>query len=213
MELGERLADDAIVAWDSGHNTGLCARYIDAVGNQRFFGSGMMASMGCAVPYAIAAALLYPQRQVVAFVGDGGLSMLLGELATIVRYGLNVKIVVIKNNTLGQIKWEQMMFLGNPEYECDLQPIDFAAVADAMGLKGYRVVLAEDCGHVLDRALSHPGPALVEMTVDPNEPLLPPKRNDKYADNMEKALQQGTPGAREIRQSLGEQPSQTMLQS
>jgi pyruvate dehydrogenase (quinone) len=213
LELSERLSDDAIVAWDSGHNTGLCARYIDAVGEQQYFGSGMMASMGCAVPYAIAAALLYPQRQVVAFVGDGGLSMLLGELATIVRYQLPIKIVVIKNNTLGQIKWEQMMFLGNPEYECDLQPIDFAAVADAMGMKGFRVMLAEDCGQVLDQALSHPGAALVEMTVDPNEPLLPPKRNEKYADNMEKALKQGTPGGEEIRQALREQPSRTMLQS
>ncbi|WP_129647410.1 thiamine pyrophosphate-dependent enzyme [Peristeroidobacter agariperforans] len=213
IELSERLADDAIVAWDSGHNTGLCARYIDAVGEQIFFGSGMMASMGCAVPYAIAAALLHPQRQVVAFVGDGGLSMLLGELATIVRYGLSIKVVVIKNNTLGQIKWEQMMFLGNPEYECDLQPIDFAAVADAMGIKGYRVVLPEDCGYVLEQALSHPGPALVEMNVDPNEPLLPPKRVAKYADNMEHALAQGTPGAHEIRQSLQEQPSRSMLQS
>jgi pyruvate dehydrogenase (quinone) len=213
LELSERLADDAIVAWDSGHNTGLCARYIDAVSNQFFFGSGMMASMGCAVPYAIAAALLHPQRQVVAFVGDGGLSMLLGELATIVRYGLDIKIVVIKNNTLGQIKWEQMMFLGNPEYECDLQPIDFAAIADAMGLKGFRVTLAQECGHVLDQAMSHSGPALVEVTVDPNEPLLPPKRNDRYARNMEKALGRGTPGAEEIRRSLRQQPSQSMLRS
>jgi pyruvate dehydrogenase (quinone) len=213
LELGERLADDAIVTWDSGHNTGLCARYIDAMDQQIFFGSGMMASMGCAIPYAIAAALIHPQRQVVAFVGDGGLSMLLGELATIVRYGLPIKIVVIKNNTLGQIKWEQMMFLGNPEYECDLQPIDFAAVAEAMGIKGYRVVLPEDCGYVLDQALSQPGPALVEMSVDPNEPLLPPKRVEKYADNMEKALSQGTPGANEIRRSLREQPSRSMLQS
>lgn len=100
------------------------------------------------MPYAIAAALIHPGRQVVAFVGDGGLSMLLGELATIVRYRLPIKIVVVKNNTLGQIKWEQMMFLGNPEYECDLQPIDFAGVATAMGLKGHRVVLAQDCGEV-----------------------------------------------------------------
>lgn len=212
-ELSERLTDDAIVAWDSGHNTGLCARYIDAREGQVFFGSGMMASMGCAVPYAIAASLIYPRRQVVAFVCDGGLSMLMGELATIVRYGLPIKIVVIKNNTLGQIKWEQMMFLGNPEYECDLQPIDFAGVAEAMGLKGYRAVLAEDCGYVLDQALALSGPALVEVTVDPNEPLLPPKRIEKYATNMEKALEQGTPGAQEIRHSLGEQPSRTMLQS
>jgi pyruvate dehydrogenase (quinone) len=191
----------------------LCARYIDAREGQIFFGSGMMASMGCAVPYAIAAALIHPGRQVVAFVGDGGLSMLLGELATIVRYKLPIKIVVVKNNTLGQIKWEQMMFLGNPEYECDLQPIDFSGVATAMGLQGHRVVLAEDYGAVLERALAHSGPALVEVEVDPNEPLLPPKRIDKYADNMEKALKRGTPGEREIRASLQEQPSRTMLQS
>jgi len=116
LELSERLVDDAIVAWDSGHNTGLCACYIDAI----------------------------------------------GELATIVRYGLSIKVVVIKNSTLGQIKWEQMMFLGNPEYECDLQPIDFAAVAEAMGIRGYRVMRPEDCGYVLDQALSQAGPALVE---------------------------------------------------
>jgi thiamine pyrophosphate-dependent acetolactate synthase large subunit-like protein len=130
-----------------------------------------------------------------------------------VRYGLSIKVIVIKNNTLGQIKWEQMMFLGNPEYECDLQPIDFAAVATAMGIEGYRVVLPEDCGYVLDQALSHAGPALVEMTVDPNEPLLPPKRVEKYAENMEKALARGTPGESQIRQSLAEQPSRSMLQS
>jgi thiamine pyrophosphate-dependent acetolactate synthase large subunit-like protein len=87
----------------------------------------------------------------------------------------------LATSTLGQIKWEQMMFLGNPEYECDLQPIDFAGVAEAMGLKGYRAVLAEDCGYVLDQALGHSGAALVEVTVDPNEPLLPPKRIEKYA--------------------------------
>jgi thiamine pyrophosphate-dependent acetolactate synthase large subunit-like protein len=106
-----------------------------------------------------------------------------------------------------------MMFLGNPEYECDLQPIDFAGVAEAMGIKGYRVVLPEDCGYVLDQAMSQPGPALVEMNVDPNEPLLPPKRVQKYADNMEHALARGTAGAQEIRQSLNEQPSRSMLQS
>jgi pyruvate dehydrogenase (quinone) len=91
-----------------------------------------------------------------------------------------IKIVVIKNNTLGQIK---------------------------------RAVLAEDCGYMLDQALAQSGAALVEVTVDPNEPLLPPKRIEKYAANMEKALKQGTPGAQQIRHSLGEQPSRTMLQS
>ena len=211
-ELSDVISGDAILCWDSGHNTGVMARYLDAQEGQTFVGSGMMASMGCAIPYAIAAALACPHRQVVAFTGDGGLSMLLGELATIVRYRLNIKIVVMKNNTLGQIKWEQMMFLGNPEYECDLQPIDFAAVAEGVGIKAWRVDRAAHCAEVLRSALAHNGPALVEATVDPNEPLLPPKRIPKYADNLEKALTDGTPGADEIRRALSEEPARSMLQ-
>jgi pyruvate dehydrogenase (quinone) len=209
--LGDRLADDAIVTWDSGHNTGVLARCVCARPEQRFVGSGMLATMGCAVPYAIAAALAFPGRQVVAFVGDGGLSMLLGELATIARYRLPIKIVVMKNNTLGQIKWEQMLFLGNPEYECDLEPIDFAKVADAMGIRGFAIASAADCGGVLDAAFAHPGPALVEAPVDPNEPLLPPKRMPAYVQNLEKALAKGTAGSAQIRRALTEEPSRTLL--
>ena len=212
-DLGDRLEADAIVAWDSGHNTGLLARHVEAKPDQVFTGSGLMASMACGVPYAIAAALAYPGRQVVAFVGDGGLSMLLGELATIVRYRLPIKIVVVKNNTLGQIKWEQMQFLGNPEYECDLTPIDFAKIAEGFGIRGFRVEDPKECGRVLDEALAHPGPALVEALVDPNEPLLPPKRVEKYAKNLDKALQAGTPGREAIERALGEEPSRTLLQT
>lgn len=211
-ELSERISSTAIVTWDSGHNTGLLARYIEAQEGQMFGGSGMMASMGCAVPYAIAAALAHPDRQVIAFVGDGGLSMLLGELATITRYQLRIKIMVIKNNTLGQIKWEQMMFLGNPEYECDLQPIDFAMVAEGFGIRGFRIASAEQCGEVLEAALSHQGPALVEAPIEPNEPLLPPKPIPKYVNNLHKALQKGTPGSAEIRRALEQEPARTMLQ-
>ena len=76
--------------------------------------------MGGGLPYAIAAALAYPGRQVVAIVGDGGLSMSVAELATCVRYRLPVKVVVLNNGSLAQIKWEQMLFLGNPEYGCEL---------------------------------------------------------------------------------------------
>ena len=140
--------------------------------------------MACSVPYAIAAALAFPGRQVVAFTGDGGLSMLLGELATIVRYQLPIKIVVMKNNSLGQIKWEQLMFLGNPEYECDLTPIDFAQAARAFGIAAFRTESPDDCGAALDAALAHAGPALVEATVDAAEPLLPAKRIEKYARNL-----------------------------
>jgi pyruvate dehydrogenase (quinone) len=211
-DLNERLDDNAIVTWDSGHNTGILARYVEARGERMFSGSGLLASMGCGIPYAIAAALAFPGRQVVAFVGDGGLSMLLGELATVVRYRLPIKIVVVKNNTLGQIKWEQMMFLGNPEYECDLTPIDFAKVAEGFGIRGFRVEDPQQSSPVLDQALAEPGPALVEAIIDPNDPLLPPKRMEKYAKNLEKALRAGTPGREEIERALNEEPARTMLQ-
>jgi pyruvate dehydrogenase (quinone) len=200
------------VTWDSGHNTGVCARYIDATQSQIFFGSGMMASMACSIPYAIAAALVHRDRPVFAFVGDGGLSMLLGELATIVRYRLPIKIIVLKNNTLGQIKWEQMMFLGHPEYECELQPIDFVKVAQAMGISGYRVESAEECGNVVESAFAASGPALVEAPIDPNEPLLPPKHIPKYVDNLRKALEEDTPGREDIEHALAKEPARTLWQ-
>jgi pyruvate dehydrogenase (quinone) len=105
-------------------------------GDMKFSCSGNLATMACGVPYAIAAALAYPERQVVSVVGDGGFTMLMASSRPASKYDLDVKIIVIKNNSLGQIKWEQMVFLGNPEYECELQPIDFAAVARGFGLGG-----------------------------------------------------------------------------
>lgn len=212
LEVGDRIADDALVSWDSGHNTGILARYIDARPQQRFAGSGMMATMACAVPYAIAASLAYPQRQVIAFTGDGGLSMLLGELATISRYSLPVKIFVMKNGALGQIKWEQLMFLGNVEYECDLQPIDFAMAAQSMGIAASKINRAEECGSAIAAALAHPGPFLVEATVDPSEPLLPPKRIEKYVRNLDAALEAGTRDAERIRAALAREPYRTQLE-
>jgi pyruvate dehydrogenase (quinone)/pyruvate oxidase len=121
-ELNKLLANDAIVTTDSGTNTSWAARYLDMRENMMFAVSGNLATMACGLPYAMAAALAFPGRQVVAFVGDGGLTMLMGELATCAKYELNVKVVVIKNNSLGQIKWEQIAFLGNPEFGCDLYP-------------------------------------------------------------------------------------------
>ena len=104
------------------------------------------------------------------------------------------------------------MFLGNPEYECDLQPIDFVKAAESMGIRGWRAEEPQDCGKILDVALAHAGPALVEAVVDPNEPLLPPKRMEEYARNLENALEAGTPGAAEIRRALQEEPARSMLQ-
>ena len=107
--------------------------------------------MANGLPYAIAAQVAYPDRQCVAFVGDGGFSMLMAEFATAVKYQLPIKVVIVKNNTLGQIKWEQMVFLGNPEYGCELQPIDFAAFARACGGDGLHAsTIRQQCGGVLD---------------------------------------------------------------
>ena len=131
--------------------------------------------------------------QVVAFVGDGGLTMLMGELATAVKYQLPLKIVVIKNNTLGQIKWEQMVFLGNPEHVCDLQPIDFSQAARACGATGLHVERPDDCGRVLDEALSTSGPVVVEAVIDPHEPPMPPKVNPEQALHFAESLARGTP--------------------
>ncbi|HKR86689.1 MAG TPA: thiamine pyrophosphate-dependent enzyme, partial [Phenylobacterium sp.] len=192
------LANDAIVATDSGTVTTWIARHFMMRETQMFSCSGNLATMACGLPYAIAAAIAHPERQVVAFVGDGALTMLIGEFATCVKYGLNVKVVVIKNNTLGQIKWEQMVFLGNPEYVCDLQPIDFAAVARGFGVAGYRIEDPAECAAVLRQALETPGPALVEAVVDPNEPPMPPKITYEQAKHFAEALARGTPNRGEV---------------
>jgi pyruvate dehydrogenase (quinone) len=123
---------------------------------------------------------------------------LIGELATCVKYNLNVKIVVIKNNALGQIKWEQMVFLGNPEYACELQPIDFAAVARGFGVQGFTVDDPVRCAEVLQAALMHPGPALVEAIVDPDEPPMPPNATLKQVAHLAESLARGTPARGKI---------------
>ncbi|MBI1200215.1 MAG: pyruvate oxidase [Phenylobacterium sp.] len=192
-ELDKLLADDAIVATDSGTITTWIARQMTFREGQMFSCSGNLATMACGLPYAIAAAVAYPERQVIAFVGDGGLTMLMGELATCVKYGLNVKVVVIKNNVLGQIKWEQMVFLGHPEYVCDLQPIDFATVARGFGVSGYTIEDPADCAQVLRVALETPGPAVIEAVVDPHEPPMPPSIKLAQAKHFAEALAKGTP--------------------
>ncbi|MDB5296045.1 MAG: pyruvate oxidase, partial [Phycisphaerales bacterium] len=135
-QIGRQLPPDAIVSWDSGTNTFWAARYVRATRETKISGSGLLASMACALPYANAAAVAYPGRLSVAIVGDGGMSMSMAELATAVKHKLNVKVFVYSNGTLGQIKWEQMLMEGNPEYGVELHPIDFAKVAEACGATG-----------------------------------------------------------------------------
>jgi pyruvate dehydrogenase (quinone) len=197
-ELGKRLREDTILATDSGTITSWAARHVAIRGSMMFSCSGNLATMACGLPYAVAAAIAYPERPVVAIIGDGGFTMLMGEFATCVKYNLNIKIVIIKNNVLGQIKWEQMVFLGNPEYGCELQPIDFAAFARACGGHGFMIDRPQDCARVLDEALQTPGPVIIEAVVDPHEPPMPPKATAKQLANFAQSLLRGTPNRRKI---------------
>ncbi|WP_353861653.1 thiamine pyrophosphate-dependent enzyme [Azospirillum formosense] len=197
-ELGKRLSDTAIVACDSGTIATWWARQIPARRGQMHSLSGNLATMAPGVPYAIAAQLAHPGRQVVAYVGDGGFSMLMADFATAVKYKLPIKVIINNNNSLGQIKWEQIAMLGNPEYVCDLQPIDFAKVAEACGGRGFTITDPKDCGATLDAALAHPGPVVVDCLVDTNEPPMPPKVQAKQALHFTEALARGTPDALKI---------------
>jgi len=189
--LNKLLDSDAIVSADSGTIATWAARYIDIRDRMQFSLSGSLATMANGLPYSIGAAVAYPGRQVVCVVGDGGLTMLMGELATLVKYKLNVKVVVIKNNTLGQIKWEQMVLEGNPEFGVDLQPIDFAGIATNCGAAGFTIEKPEEAEQVLRLALAHDGPAVVQAVVDPNEPPLPGNVSTDQCIKFSEALMKG----------------------
>jgi pyruvate dehydrogenase (quinone)/pyruvate oxidase len=197
-ELGKRIPANAIVTSDSGTITTWWARYVPALRGQKHSCSGNLATMACALPYAIAAAVVYPDRPVYCIIGDGGLSMLLGELITVAAYKLNIKIVVIKNNTLGQIKWEQMVFLGNPEYACDLYPADFVMIARGAGIDAVHIEDAAQCGAQLDSVVSRPGPMLVEAVVDEFTPPMPAKIKASQAVKLAEALMRGQPNRSKI---------------
>jgi pyruvate dehydrogenase (quinone)/pyruvate oxidase len=197
-ELGKRIPSNAIVTSDSGTITTFWARQIPAKKGQMYSCSGNLATMACGFPYAIAAQVAHKDRPVFAFVGDGGFTMLMGELATCVKYKLPVRIVIIKNNFLGQIRWEQMVFLGNPEYVCDLQPVDFAGVARAFGVSSFVIEDPNRCGAILDQALATDGPVLIEAVVDPNTPPMPGKVNATQALHFAEAIARGEKDAGSI---------------
>lgn len=196
--LNQFLLNDAIVCCDTGTVTTWAARHIHMKGEMQFSASGTLASMGNGLPYSIGAAVAHPGRQVVCITGDGGFTMLMGELATLAKYNLPVKVIVLKNNVLGMIKWEQIAFEGNPQYGVQLQPIDFEAVAKACGVAGYTVDDPKQVERVLHDAFHHPGPALVQAVVDPNEPPLPGKITTEQAWQFTKALARGQKDGWEI---------------
>jgi len=189
--LDKLLSDDAIISSDSGTIATWSARQIRIRENQRYSLSGNLATMANGLPYTIGAQVAYPDRQCVAFVGDGGFSMLMAEMSTAVKYKLPIKVIVIKNNTLGQIKWEQMVFLGNPEFGVDLLPIDHVKFAESVGAKGVRIEDPSRCREQLEQALAMDGPVVIECVVDPNEPPMPAKIKPNQAKHLAEALARG----------------------
>jgi pyruvate dehydrogenase (quinone) len=196
--VSEHLDDNAIISVDSGTNTIWAARYINIRKGMKFSLSGTLASMGCGLPYALAAQIAYPERQCVAFVGDGGFAMLMGEFATAVQYNLPIKVIILKNNTLGMIRWEQMAFLGNPEFGVEFSPIDFAKFAESCGGKGYSIRKPGEVKSTMKLAMKERKPTIIEAYVDPFEPPMPPKTDPEFVRNMAEAFAKGQPYATRI---------------
>ncbi|MCD8042089.1 MAG: thiamine pyrophosphate-dependent enzyme [Tannerellaceae bacterium] len=167
-------ADDAIFTVDTGMTCVWGARYLQATGKRQMIGSFNHGSMANAMPQAIGAALAYPDRQVVALCGDGGLSMLLGDLATIVQYKLPVKLIVFNNRSLGMVKLE-MEVAGLPDWQTDMYNPDFSRVAMSMGIPGYNVNDPEEVYPMLEKVFNTKGPVLVNINTDPDALAMPPK--------------------------------------
>ena len=180
----DKLANqDAIFTMDTGMCCVWGARYINSTGKRSMIGSFNHGSMANAMPQAIGAALAFPNRQVVAFCGDGGLSMLLGDLATIVQYKLPIKLIVFNNKSLGMVKLE-MEVAGLPDWQTDMANPDFAAVAAAFGMKGITVNEPENLEQAIQQAFAFDGPALVNVMTDPNALAMPPKIEFKQVKGM-----------------------------
>jgi len=171
--LDDEAADDAVFTVDTGMCNVWSARYITPNGSRRLVGSFVHGSMANALPHAIGTQLADPQRQVIAMAGDGGLSMLLGELMTLKQQNLPVKVIVFNNSALGMIKLE-MLVDGLPEHGTDLQHFDYAAIARSIGLHARRVEQPGDVGDGLRDVLSHDGPAVLDLVTDPNALSMPP---------------------------------------
>jgi pyruvate dehydrogenase (quinone)/pyruvate decarboxylase len=173
--LSDALASDAVVTFDCGANTHFAARHVRFRPGQRLVTPGMLDTMAPGLPYAIAAQLAMPGRQVVAIVGDGGFAMLMAELTTAVAHQLPIKVLVLDNRALAQVVFEQKE-AGYGVFGTDLGAIDFVAFASACGAKGYACRRPEEVAPAIAAALRVPGPAVIHAFVDPAEPTLRPEK-------------------------------------
>lgn len=172
--MDRNATDDAIFTSDTGMATVWLSRFVEMRGTRRLLGSYNLGSMANAMPQALGAQHLDRDRQVVAFCGDGGLSMLLGDLMTLKTYQLPVKLVVFDNRRLGMVKLEQEQ-AGLPEFGTVLDNPDFAAVATAMGITGIRVTDPADLDDAVRRAFATEGPVLLDVLTNPDEIAVPAK--------------------------------------
>jgi pyruvate dehydrogenase (quinone)/pyruvate oxidase len=192
--LDELAAEDAILTCDSGTIATWAARHWHIRGGRQFFLSGNLATMAPGMPYAIGIQHALPGRQVIAYVGDGGFAMLMAEFITAIQHRLPVKIVVNNNNSLAQILWEQMV-LGYPEHGVRYPDpfVDYSALATANGALGIKVERPAGVRTAVQQALSHAGPALVDVNVNPDEPPLPGKVEYQQAKKFAEAFIKGQP--------------------
>jgi len=203
MGVIDRLADDdAILSADSGTIATWSARHWTIRNDRQFYLSGNLATMAPGLPYAMAHQWAFPGRQCIAFVGDGGFAMLMAEFETAVRYGLPIKVVVNNNGALGQILWEQMV-LGYPEFGVRFQQYaNFAPWAEACGGLGVLVEKPGDLERAVAAAFAHPGPALLDVRVNPDEPPMPGKVTRKQALKFAEAFLRGQPRKATIASTL-----------
>lgn len=188
-------SEDAIFTVDTGMTCVWGARFVRGTGQRHMLGSFNHGSMANAMPMAIGAALSHPDRQVFALCGDGGLSMSLGDLATVVQYKLPIKIIVFNNRSLGMVKLE-MEVAGMPDNETDMYNPDFALVAQAMGMRGVNVHSPDEVVPALQAAIDHQGPCLLNVFTNPNALALPPKIEFAQMWGMTKTMSQLMLGGR-----------------
>jgi pyruvate dehydrogenase (quinone) len=200
-ELSPRLPDRCILSGDAGTATNWLARHLVMRKGMKFSLSGSLATMGPAVPYAIAAKFAYPERTAIALTGDGAMQMGgLAEMITIQKYwktwsNPQLVILVLNNRDLNQVTWEMRIESGEPKFDASQQLPDFpyAAYAEMLGFVGVKVDKREDVGAAWERVLSADRPAVLEAWVDPNISIIPPHITFEQARNLTSALGKGDP--------------------
>lgn len=189
--------DDAIFTADTGMCNVWTARYINPLGSRRLIGSFLHGSMANALPQAIGAQFAYPDRQIISVSGDGGLSMLLGEMITAKAYELPLRVVVFNNSTLGMVKLE-MLVDKLPDFGVDVPGVDYAAVATALGWHAVRVEDPRTLEGDMGEAFAQPGPVLIDVVTDPLALSIPPKISSSqvfgFATAMSKIVLNGGAG-------------------